>query len=63
MGYPASEKLPARPAYYDGHGVDRESNAGLKLLALFLGLAVGVMIPVGLVLAHSAPSARTWPGR
>ena len=63
MGYPASEKLPARPAYYDGHGVDRESNAGLKLLALFLGLAVGVMIPVGLVLAHSAQSARTWPGR
>jgi nitrite reductase (NO-forming) len=57
MGYPASQKLSARPAYHERHD-GGESNVGLKLLVLFLGLAVGLMIPVGIVLASSAHNAR-----
>jgi hypothetical protein len=58
VAYPATEKLPARPAQYDRDDTNADSNVGLKLLVLFLGLAVGVMIPLGVWLAASAQDAR-----
>jgi nitrite reductase (NO-forming) len=59
VAYPESEKLPARPAYYTRD--DGDSNVAVKLLALFLGLAVGVLIPVAVWLAASAQDARNDP--
>jgi copper-containing nitrite reductase len=58
VGYPASEHLPARPAHYDRHEANSDSNVALKLLALFLGLAVGVLFPVAIWLAASSQDAR-----
>jgi nitrite reductase (NO-forming) len=57
MAYPASDRLPARPAYYEQES-ERDSGVFLKLFALFMGLAVGVMIPLGIWLASSAQDAR-----
>jgi len=37
---------------------DRESAVGLKLFALFAGLALGAMIPIGIWMASSAQNAR-----
>jgi len=54
--HPASTQLPA---YYDRTRSESDSNVGLKLLVLFLGLAVGTMIPIGIWLAASAQDART----
>src|SRR5262249_20897130 len=51
--HPAATHLPARPAR-----TNPDSGAGLKLLAVFLGLAVGAMIPIGIWLAASAQSAK-----
>ena len=51
--YPAS---PPAPAY---RGPDRESGVGIKLLALFLGLAVATMAVIGLVLLSATLGART----
>jgi len=53
--HPASTHLPA---YYERAQDDSDSNVALKLLALFLGIAVGVMIPIGIWLAASAQSAK-----
>ena len=54
--HPASTHIPA--STYDRSDPEPTSNVGLKLLALFLGLAVGAMIPIGIWLAASAQSAR-----
>jgi nitrite reductase (NO-forming) len=48
--------LPARPAHE--HDAERDSGVFLKLFALFMGLAVGVMIPLGIWLASSAQDAK-----
>jgi len=53
--HPASTLLPA---YYDRTRTESDSNVALKLLALFLGLAVGAMIPIGIWLAASAQDAK-----
>lgn len=53
---PASTHLPA--LYERPRREPSESNVGLKLLALFLGLAVGAMIPIGIWLAASAQDAQ-----
>jgi nitrite reductase (NO-forming) len=55
--YPASTRLPAS-TYYDQPDPESTSSVALKLVALFLGLAVGVMIPIAIWLAASAQNAR-----
>ncbi len=56
--HPASTYLPpSTAASYAGRGRE-ESSVGLKLLALFLGLAVGALIPLGIWLAASAQEAK-----
>ncbi len=58
MAHPGSTTVPAPPAYFEKGDAETSSAVALKLLALFLGLAVGVMIPLGLWLAASAHDAR-----
>jgi nitrite reductase (NO-forming) len=59
VGYPATTRLPAGPAYYEQQEqTARESNVLLKLFALFAGLAIGAMIPLGIWLATSAQNAK-----
>jgi nitrite reductase (NO-forming) len=53
-----STSLPPAPPRFPVTGPSTESHVGLKLLALFLGLAVGLMIPLGIWLAVSAQNAR-----
>jgi nitrite reductase (NO-forming) len=53
-----STYLPPAPPRFPVTRPSTESHVGLKLLALFLGLAVGVMIPLGIWLAVSAQNAR-----
>ncbi len=55
--HPASTRLPSA-VYYNRPDPESTSNVVLKLLVLFLGLAVGAMIPIGIWLASSAQSAR-----
>jgi len=55
--HPASTRLPAS-TYYDLPDPEPTSSVALKLVALFLGLAVGVMIPIAIWLAASAQNAR-----
>jgi nitrite reductase (NO-forming) len=55
MATHASEHLPARPAFREP---PRESGALVKVVALFLGIAVGVLIPVAVWLGASAQDAR-----
>jgi hypothetical protein len=52
--HPGSTQLPA---YYRTSREESDSNVALKLLALFLGIAVGAMIPIGIRLAASAQDA------
>jgi nitrite reductase (NO-forming) len=54
MASHASEHFPATPGYAPP---EHESGAFLKVVALFLGIAVGVLIPVAVWLAASAQSA------
>jgi nitrite reductase (NO-forming) len=56
VAYPATTQLPARPAYYEPE--ERETQVGLKLFALFAGLAIGALIPLVIWLAASAQGAR-----
>ncbi len=49
---------PAQPAYTRRRDPDRESGVGLKLFAVFAGLAIGAMIPIGIWMASSAQNAR-----
>jgi nitrite reductase (NO-forming) len=59
MAYSASTRLPARPAPQEE--LEREESAShilLKLFALFAGIAVAVILPIGLWLAVSAQGAR-----
>jgi len=51
--HPASSQLPA---YHER--TRNESDAGLKVLVLLLGIAVGVMVPIGIWLAASAQDAK-----
>lgn len=53
--HPASTRLPSYRRQLD---TDSESDVALKLLVLFLGLAVGAMIPLGIWLAASAQDAQ-----
>ena len=55
MAYPATTHLPARPAIYEP---DEPEHLGLKLFAMFAGLALGALIPVAIWLAASAQGAR-----
>ncbi|MFL5960939.1 MAG: multicopper oxidase domain-containing protein [Gaiellaceae bacterium] len=55
--HPASTRLPAS-SYYDRPDPEPTSSVALKLVALFLGLAVGAMIPIAIWLAASAQNAR-----
>jgi nitrite reductase (NO-forming) len=56
MALHASERLPAKPAY---SGADESgSDALFKVVALLLGIAVGVLIVVAVWLGASAESAR-----
>jgi nitrite reductase (NO-forming) len=55
--HPASHRLPAQ-TYYNRPDPESTSNVALKLLVLFMGLAIGTMIPIGIWLASSAQSAR-----
>jgi nitrite reductase (NO-forming) len=57
VAYPATPRLTATPAYYEQDAAQGSSHVLLKLFALFAGLAVGVMIPVGIWLAVSAQHA------
>ena len=59
MADTASTHLPAQPALYRSPQAEHGSTVALKLLALFLGLAVGVMIPLVAWLAASADDARS----
>lgn len=52
---PGSTQLPA---YYQTTREESDSSVALKLLALFLGIAVGAMIPIGIWLAASAQDAK-----
>jgi nitrite reductase (NO-forming) len=54
----STQRPPAPPPTYVFAQPEAESHVGLKVLALFLGLAVGVMIPLGVWLAASAQGAR-----
>jgi nitrite reductase (NO-forming) len=54
MAYPATNKLTTTPYHED----DGDSHLLLRLFALFAGIAVGAMIPIGIWLAASAQSAR-----
>jgi predicted lipid-binding transport protein (Tim44 family) len=56
MAYHASERLH-RVENQVGTP-DRETGVGLKLFALFAGLALGAMVPFLIWLTHSAQSAR-----
>jgi nitrite reductase (NO-forming) len=56
MASHASEHVPARPAHRAPE--ERDSTVLLKIVALFLGIAVGVLIPVAVWLGASAQSAR-----
>ena len=58
MAYPATTRLPAQPAHPEEFDHE-ESNSQilLKLFALFAGIAVAVVLPIGLWLAVSAQSA------
>ena len=56
LAYPAANTLPST-ATRDAHAGD-ESHVGLKLFALFSGLALGAMIPLVLWLAASAQGAK-----
>jgi FtsP/CotA-like multicopper oxidase with cupredoxin domain len=58
VAYPATPRLTATPAYYEQDAPEGSSHVVLKLFALFAGLAVGVMIPIGIWLAVSAQHAR-----
>jgi len=53
--HPGSTQLPV---YVGTTREESDSNVGLKLLALFLGIAVGAMIPIGIWLASSAQDAK-----
>ncbi len=53
MAFPASEKLQTRPAT-----PEPDSGALIKVVAVFLGLAVGVLIPVLVWMGASAQNAR-----
>jgi nitrite reductase (NO-forming) len=55
--HPASHRLPT-PTYYNQPDPEPTSSVALKLVALFLGLAVGAMIPIAIWLAASAQNAR-----
>ena len=57
--YPGSTHLPSPPTYANRRGDESDSSVALKLLAVFLGLAVGAMIPIGIWLATSAQDARS----
>src|SRR5438132_2710845 len=54
----ASERLPAAPAYRGERDQGEGSGIGLKLFALFAGLALGAMVPFVIWLADSAQNAR-----
>jgi hypothetical protein len=54
----ATHQLPATPAHKEKRAPDSDAGAGLKVLALFLGIAVGVLIPIAIWLASSAADAR-----
>ena len=56
MGYPASEKLPVRPAYYEPE--ENDSGALFKVAALLLGLLVGVLGVAAVLMWTSAMDAR-----
>jgi nitrite reductase (NO-forming) len=59
VGHPASTHLAAQPfAQRRSASDETETHVGLKLVAVFLGLAVGVMIPIGIWLAVSASDAQ-----
>lgn len=57
MAYPAAQRLPATRTYTEERP-ESDSTLFLKLFALFAGLAVGVMIPIGIWLAASAQDAK-----
>jgi nitrite reductase (NO-forming) len=57
VAYPATPRLTATPAYYEQDAEQSSSHVLLKLFALFAGLAVGAMIPIGIWLAVSAQHA------
>ncbi|HWC46373.1 MAG TPA: multicopper oxidase domain-containing protein, partial [Casimicrobiaceae bacterium] len=54
MAYSATTGLSQRQAYRDPEERDGDRHLLLKLFALFAGLAVGVMAPIGIWLATSA---------
>ena len=56
MAYPASSDCPARPAYYEPD--ESDSGALVKVVALMLGVAVGVLVPLAIWLGASAHDAR-----
>ncbi len=56
MAYQESNRLPARPAYYEAE--KRESGALVKIVALLLGVLVGVLAIVSVLLWSSAEGAR-----
>ena len=56
MGYPATRKLPARPAYYERE--ESDSGALFKVAALLLGFLVGVLGLVAILMWTSAMGAR-----
>jgi len=56
MAYHASERLPRAESRFDGP--DPGAGLGLKLFALFAGLALGAMVPFVIWLADSAQNAR-----
>jgi nitrite reductase (NO-forming) len=58
MAYPVSQRLPAQPIPYEGERPESDSSVFLKLAVLLMGLAIGVMIPLGIWLAASAHDAR-----
>jgi len=56
MAYHASERLPRTESRFDEP--NRGGGVGLKLFALFAGLALGAMVPFVIWLADSAQNAR-----
>jgi nitrite reductase (NO-forming) len=58
MASSATTQHPAARKFSDRRDPDRESGVGLKLFAVFAGLALGALIPIGIWMASSAQNAR-----
>ena len=58
MADSAATRYPATQKYSGRRDPDRGSGVGLKLFAVFAGLALGALIPIGIWMASSAQNAR-----